>query len=48
MSGGRVIVVGGGVIGTACAYYLSRAGWAGGRCERAPQWRAGSLHGHQR
>jgi D-amino-acid dehydrogenase len=24
---GRVIVVGGGVIGTACAYYLSRSGW---------------------
>jgi len=28
MSGGRVIVVGSGVIGTACAYYLSRAGWS--------------------
>ena len=25
---GHVIVIGGGVIGTACAYYLSRAGWA--------------------
>ncbi len=25
---GHVLVVGGGVIGTACAYYLSRAGWA--------------------
>ena len=24
---GQVIVVGGGVIGAACAYYLSRAGW---------------------
>src|SRR5262249_53923456 len=27
MSAGRVVVVGGGVIGAACAYYLSRAGW---------------------
>ena len=26
-SAGRVIVVGGGVIGAACAYYLSRSGW---------------------
>jgi D-amino-acid dehydrogenase len=25
---GRVIVVGGGVIGAACAYYLARSGWA--------------------
>jgi D-amino-acid dehydrogenase len=25
--GGRVVVVGGGVIGAACAYYLSRDGW---------------------
>jgi D-amino-acid dehydrogenase len=25
---GRVVVIGGGVIGAACAYYLSRAGWA--------------------
>jgi D-amino-acid dehydrogenase len=24
---GRVVVVGGGIIGTACAYYLSKAGW---------------------
>src|SRR5262245_35307788 len=24
---GQVIVIGGGVIGTACAYYLARAGW---------------------
>jgi len=24
---GTALVVGGGVIGTACAYYLSRAGW---------------------
>jgi D-amino-acid dehydrogenase len=28
MSGRRVVVVGGGVIGAACAYYLNRAGWA--------------------
>ena len=29
MSAGReVVVIGGGVIGAACAYYLSRAGWA--------------------
>ena len=30
MSGtaGHVIVVGGGVIGAACAYYLCRSGWA--------------------
>src|SRR5271166_985216 len=27
MSSGSVIVVGGGFIGTACAYYLSKAGW---------------------
>ncbi|MCI0457014.1 MAG: FAD-dependent oxidoreductase [Gemmataceae bacterium] len=27
MSGGTVAVVGGGVIGASCAYYLSRAGW---------------------
>jgi D-amino-acid dehydrogenase len=26
-SGGHVLVIGGGVIGTACAYYLSRSGW---------------------
>jgi glycine/D-amino acid oxidase-like deaminating enzyme len=28
VAGGRVVVVGGGVIGTACAYYLTRAGAA--------------------
>jgi D-amino-acid dehydrogenase len=28
MSTGRVIVVGGGVIGAACAHFLNRAGWA--------------------
>lgn len=27
MSGGNVVVIGGGVIGTACAYFLSEAGW---------------------
>lgn len=27
ISGRRVIVIGGGVIGTACAYYLAREGW---------------------
>ncbi len=27
MSSDSVIVIGGGIIGTACAYYLSRAGW---------------------
>src|SRR5438309_4722496 len=27
MSTGRVIVVGGGVIGAACAYFLKKAGW---------------------
>ena len=27
MSGRHVIVVGGGVIGTACAYYLAKSGW---------------------
>jgi D-amino-acid dehydrogenase len=27
MSGKHVVVIGGGVIGTACAYYLARAGW---------------------
>jgi D-amino-acid dehydrogenase len=27
MNGGTVVVVGGGVIGTACAWYLSKAGW---------------------
>ncbi len=27
MSTGTVVVIGGGVIGTACAYYLSKAGW---------------------
>lgn len=27
MSASRVVVVGGGVVGAACAYYLSRAGW---------------------
>jgi D-amino-acid dehydrogenase len=26
-SGGQVLVIGGGVIGAACAYYLSRSGW---------------------
>jgi D-amino-acid dehydrogenase len=26
-AGGEVVVIGGGVIGAACAYYLSRAGW---------------------
>jgi D-amino-acid dehydrogenase len=28
MNGSRVIVVGGGVIGSACAYFLKQAGWA--------------------
>jgi D-amino-acid dehydrogenase len=28
MSAGSVVVIGGGVIGTACAYYLSKAGWS--------------------
>src|SRR6516165_5074690 len=27
MSGGTVVVIGGGVIGTSCAYYLSKNGW---------------------
>ncbi|MBC7815402.1 MAG: FAD-dependent oxidoreductase, partial [Planctomycetaceae bacterium] len=27
MNSGRVIVVGGGVIGAACAYFLKKAGW---------------------
>jgi D-amino-acid dehydrogenase len=27
MSSGRVIVIGGGVVGAACAYYLARSGW---------------------
>lgn len=27
MSGGHAVIVGGGVIGSACAYYLSQAGW---------------------
>jgi D-amino-acid dehydrogenase len=26
-SGGRVVVIGSGVVGTACAYYLARSGW---------------------
>ena len=28
MSAGRVIIVGGGVIGASCAYYLAKAGWS--------------------
>lgn len=28
MTSGRVIVIGGGVIGAACAYYLTKTGWA--------------------
>ena len=46
MSGaGRVIVVGGGVIGAACAYYLSKAGWQVSIVERGA-FGAGCSHGN--
>ena len=41
---GRVLVVGGGVIGTACAYYLARAGWSVEVVERFSGLRAIELH----
>jgi D-amino-acid dehydrogenase len=36
-AGRRVIVVGGGVIGTACAYYLSKTGWSVSLVDRGKQ-----------
>src|SRR5439155_9613967 len=46
MSGaGRVIVVGGGVIGAACAYYLSKAGWQVSIVEQGA-FGAGCSHGN--
>src|SRR5437879_533074 len=42
---GRVLVVGGGVVGTACAYYLARAGWAVEVVERGAFGR-GCSHGN--
>lgn len=45
MAHGRVIVVGSGVIGVACAYYLSRAGWTVTIVERGAFAR-GCSHGN--
>jgi D-amino-acid dehydrogenase len=45
MSTGRVIVVGGGVIGASCAYYLSRAGWSVEIVDRG-EFGAGCSHGN--
>src|SRR5262245_54352509 len=45
MSAGRVIVVGGGVIGASCAYYLAKAGWSVTILERGP-FGKGCSHGN--
>jgi D-amino-acid dehydrogenase len=45
MSAGKVIVVGGGVIGAACAYYLSRSGWSVEVVDRGA-FGAGCSHGN--
>ena len=42
---GRVIVVGGGVIGAACAYYLAKTGWQVTILERG-QFGKGCSHGN--
>ena len=43
--GRRVVVVGGGVIGAACAYYLSKAGWTVTVVDRGA-FGAGCSHGN--
>jgi D-amino-acid dehydrogenase len=45
MSAGKVIVVGAGVIGAACAYYLSRSGWSVEVVDRG-EFGAGCSHGN--
>jgi D-amino-acid dehydrogenase len=42
---GRVVVVGGGVIGAACAYYLSKAGWTVSVLDRG-EFGKGCSHGN--
>ncbi|MEQ1831235.1 MAG: FAD-dependent oxidoreductase, partial [Pirellula sp.] len=46
MRSGRVIVVGGGVIGAACAYYLKKSGWETVTVLDRSQFGSGCSHGN--